>query len=72
MSLTPAQDRIEAERKKQKVELCGKNMGPHQYIPIAWGHNDQRKWVTRLLCRICFTNVQVETLIANYPEATLL
>lgn len=81
MSLTPAQDQIEAQRIKDKIELCGKNRGPHDYIPIEWKylepseatgdmHLPKRKVVSRLLCRICFANVTVKTLIENYPDVS--
>ena len=71
MSLTPAQDQIEAQRKKDAVEKCGKNMGPHDYIPIEWKSDNEVTRVTRLLCRVCFHNVAVKGLLDNYPEIKL-
>jgi len=71
MSLTPAQDTIEAQRKKDNVEKCGRNMGPHDYIPIAWTQTDNTRAVTRLFCRVCFKNIAMKTLIENYPEIKL-
>lgn len=77
MSLTPARDDLEARRKKEALELCGKNRGPHDYMPIEWMYvpsekpNFSFKRVTRLMCRVCFCNVDVSTLIENYPNVNL-
>lgn len=74
MSLTPAQDEVEARKKREAIELCGKNRGPHDYIPIEWlilpsekpGINYNR--ATRFLCRVCFCTVNTSTLIASYKD----
>lgn len=70
MSLTPAHDELEARKKKEAIEKCGKNMGPHDYIPISWSLDPQNhvRNVTRLLCRVCFCNISVSVLIENYQE----
>lgn len=68
MSLTPAYDEAEARKKKDAIEKCGKNMGPHDYIPIEWNQSATAKRVTRLLCRVCFCHIAVTVLIENYPE----
>jgi hypothetical protein len=68
MSLTPAQDEIEARKKKDAIELCGKNRGPHDYIPIEWFTNNNFQRVTRLICRVCFNNIAMNVLLENYPE----
>ncbi len=68
MSLTPAQDEVEARRKREEIELCGKNRGPHDYIPIEWFISSNYKRATRLLCRTCFCNVAMNVIIENYPE----
>jgi hypothetical protein len=68
MSLTPAQDEIEVQRKKEKVEKCGKNMGPHNYIPIEWTTTESTKRVTRLICLTCFENISMSFLLSRYPE----
>jgi hypothetical protein len=70
MSLTPAYDQIALQRKKDAVELCGKNRGPHDYFPIEWKYDKDAgyKRVTRMLCRVCFCNVSIQTLMLNYPE----
>ena len=74
MSLHPAQDEIEAKRKRDTIEKCGKNMGPHDYIPIEWCESDAAveaekayriKRVTRFICRVCF---DVATLISMYRD----
>lgn len=75
MSLTPAQDELERRTRKEAVELCGKNRGPHDYMPIEWFYTEKDgvkyKRLSRLLCRVCFCNVSVQTLMANYPEVKL-
>jgi hypothetical protein len=70
MSLTPAMDEAKAQKLRKAIELCGKNMGPHDYIPIEWRENDNVKRVTRFLCRICFSNVNIGTLLSNYPDVS--
>lgn len=74
MSLTPAKDHVEAQRKKDAIELCGKNRGPHNYMPIEWSitrGDIEKKRVTRLLCKICFANITVRTLLENYPDVSV-
>lgn len=71
MSLNPAKDDIEARKKRESIELCGRNRGPHDYIPIQWVTIDNHKRVTRLMCRTCFTNISMHILIENYPEVTV-
>jgi hypothetical protein len=71
MSLFPARDEKEAREKREAVELCGKNRGPHDYIPIEWGVAPTSKRVTRLLCRTCFANVTVLSLLENYPDVSI-
>lgn len=69
MSLNRAHDEKKARELKEAIELCGKNRGPHDYIPIEWfttSLNFER--VTRLLCRTCFRNISMKYLLENYPE----
>lgn len=68
MSLTPAQDEKELRKKKENIELCGKNRGPHDYIPIEWTKTETAERVTRLLCRVCFKHLAVKILLENYEE----
>jgi hypothetical protein len=73
MSLTPAKDDIEARKKREEIELCGKNRGSHDYIPIEWFYTEDSmkvkyKRVSRLLCRVCFCNVNTSTLLASYKD----
>ena len=76
MSLTPAYDAAEAKKKKDAIELCGKNLGPHHYIPIEWktvheeGMMIAVKRVTRFLCTVCFCNVTTKTFLDNYPSVS--
>lgn len=71
MSLTPAHDEQEARKKREAIELCGKNRGSHDYIPIEWTKTDDVERVTRLLCRVCFNNVETHVLLASYREIKL-
>lgn len=71
-SLTPAQDEIEARRIRDEIEKCGKNMGPHDYVPIEWFYVKRDgidyKRVNRFLCRVCFNTINTATLIGMYKD----
>lgn len=75
MSLYPARDEAEARKKRDEIELCGKNRGPHDYIPIEWfytkdEHGVEYKRALRFLCRVCFCNVKVSTLLNMYKDVS--
>lgn len=81
-SLTPAHDENEARKKREEIELCGKNRGPHQYIPIEWMYSEWMqstgekkqstyKRVTRFLCTVCFNNINTSSLIGMYKDLSL-
>jgi len=75
MSLHPARDEAEARKKRELIELCGKNRGPHDYIPIEWfyikdEHGVEYKRVSKLLCRVCFCNVTTATLMKMYRDVS--
>lgn len=76
MSLHPARDDLETRKKREAIELCGKNRGPHDYIPIEWSiimvdkSSNSIEKVTRLLCRICYCNVRISTLLENYDDVS--
>lgn len=75
-SLTPARDQVELDRKIAKIEKCGKNMGPHDYMPIQWMKTQDKdkvscERVTLLMCRVCFVYVDVQTLMRMYGEVKL-
>jgi hypothetical protein len=61
----------EFKQRKDAIEVCGKNRGPHDYIPVSWVRSATADHVTKMICRICFTHVHMKTLYENYPEATL-
>lgn len=73
MSLNPELDAAKAKQARDAIELCGKNRGTHDYIPIEWVTDAENaaKRVTRLLCRTCFSNVAMETIIKNYPDVSI-
>ena len=70
MSLTPAYDAAKIRERKEAVELCGKNRGPHDYMPISWTMTATSKHVTRMMCRICFSHVAISHLMENVPEVS--
>ena len=70
-SLTPAYDQIEWQKKLDAINKCGKNFGPHDYIPIEWYSLGEDRRVTKLMCRTCFVYVEVETLMKMYGEVKL-
>ena len=71
MNLYPARDQKEERLKREAIELCGKNRGSHDYMPIEWREDAGMKRITRLMCRVCFTHVSMKTLVENYAEVTL-
>lgn len=69
MSLTPARDEAEAKKKRDAIEKCGKNGGPHDYIPIEFISTNQGiERATRFLCRVCFRTVRTSVLLELYDE----
>jgi hypothetical protein len=66
MNLHPARDELAARKKREEIELCGKNRGPHDYMPIEWISHEGIERVTRLICRTCFCNVDIATLLVTY------
>jgi hypothetical protein len=69
--LNPGQAQKEYDKKVDAVKVCGANRGPHDYIITAWKVTDTARHATHLLCRVCFTRVNVSTLYENFPEATI-
>jgi hypothetical protein len=80
-SYTPAADQKELQRKLDAINKCGKNMGPHDYIPIEWTYTSlldgkiieglSFKRVTKMMCRTCFVYIEVSTLMKMYGEVKL-
>jgi len=75
MSLHPAKDEAEARKRREEIELCGKNRGPHDYIPIEWFYKKDEmgieyKRVSRFLCRVCFNSVNTVTLLSMYKDVS--
>ena len=59
------------ERKLHEIEKCGKNMGPHDYIPVAWYIGKEEKAVTHFMCRVCFVRVSMKTLTSQFGEVKI-
>lgn len=72
MSLTPANDQRVLREAKEAVELCGKNRGPHHYIPIEWSRTETTERVTRLLCITCFKHTSIQNILKNAQEVNYL
>lgn len=74
MSLHPARDEAAARKKREEIELCGKNRGPHDYIPIEHFYVEKDgiryKRVSRFLCRVCFCHVNTATLVKMYRDVS--
>lgn len=66
----PALSEREFRDKKEAVELCGKNRGPHDYMPIEWLSTNTSKRVTRLMCRICFSHISMVNILENSREVS--
>jgi hypothetical protein len=58
----------ELDKRKEAIELCGKNRGPHQYIPISWSNDGKLERVEMLMCKVCFSRVAMKTLYEHYGE----
>ncbi len=71
MNSSPAMTQKEYEKKIDAIKVCGANRGPHDYIPITWMKTSTAENVTHLMCRVCFTRVDIGTLRTNFPEATI-
>lgn len=81
-SYTPAADQKALQNKLDAINKCGKNYGPHDYIPIEWINYEStssstntkvvnKRRVTKLMCRTCFVYVEVKTLMKMYGEVKL-
>ncbi len=74
-TLHPARDEMQARKVREAIELCGKNRGPHDYIPIEWMYSQKEgepefKRITRFLCRVCFNTVNTATLLQMYDDVS--
>jgi hypothetical protein len=70
MSLTPAMDEKTKRERREAIELCGKNRGPHDYMAIETRITETSARVTRLMCKVCFCHISVQILLENYPNLT--
>jgi hypothetical protein len=79
---SPARNERIWREKYEAITLCGKNRGPHDFIPTLWKTKPVRdkdnimtdetiETVMELMCRVCFTRVSIETLLKNFPKADL-
>lgn len=58
---TPALNQKEYNRKMEDITLCGKNRGPHDYIPTAWIEEENKRYISILMCRVCFVRITMKT-----------
>ncbi len=63
-----AYDEKQIREAKEAVELCGKNRGPHNYIPIEWLRTDTSERVTRIMCLTCFCHVALSNILEYSKE----
>jgi hypothetical protein len=68
---SPALTQREYDDKVKAITLCGRNMGPHDYIPMSWIKSASSEHVSMLLCRVCFVRVNTETLMKIAVEAKI-
>lgn len=70
---SPLLNQKDYEKKIDAIQLCGKNRGPHDYLPIAWNYtkDPEAKYVTALLCRVCFNRIKMTTIIENFEEVKI-
>lgn len=54
-----------------KIMLCGRNRGPHDYIPMSWDKQKDYEAVSMVMCRVCLNRVSVKTLAEHFPEIKL-
>lgn len=59
------------EKRIDALTKCGKNMGPHDYIPMAWNKKEEYEWVDKLICRVCLCQVNTSTLINLFPDLSI-
>lgn len=71
MNSSPALTQKQYEMRLQAVMLCGKNMGPHDYMPISWVRDEKTEHVTHLMCRVCFVRLNMKTLYNEFPEVSI-
>ncbi len=58
----------EYDRKVDAITLCGKNRGPHDYIPLSWLKTNTAEHVTHLICKTCFLRINLDTITKYFPE----
>jgi hypothetical protein len=61
------------EKRLDAISVCGKNRGPHDWIPVRW-HTDAVtaiKEITHLMCRVCYNKVNVATLIREFSDLSI-
>jgi len=59
----------EFERRIDRIKVCGVNRGPHDYIHTSWIKSPTAEHVSTLMCRVCFTRVNITTLYEQFDEA---
>lgn len=59
------------EKALDDLRCCGRNRGPHDYIPVKWVRDGEIEHVKEIMCRICFQRVNMKTLYENFSEAKI-
>ncbi len=68
---TPAQNQREYDTKIREITKCGTNMGSHDYIPISWMMTESSKHVSKLMCRVCFVQISIQTILHEFPDLSI-
>ncbi len=60
-------DKIELEKAQDKIRLCGRNRGDHNYMPILKDCNMSQEKVIKLMCMRCFFVVSLSEIQELFP-----
>lgn len=79
MAIPPGWTQKDYDKRINDIKLCGRNMGPHDYIPVRWMIESedssesklQTKEVTHFMCRICFAKVNMKTILKEFPDLSI-
>ena len=60
--------REDYDKQIDKIMLCGRNRGPHDYVPTNWIKNKDTESISYFMCKVCFNRVSMQTLVEHFPE----
>ena len=62
----------EWDRRIDAIKLCGRNRGPHDWIPVRWRKIEDGEQISDFMCRVCYHRVSMATLAQYFPELKML